>query len=406
MINGIGDGRITLISHEPGNPGVTLNTNPKWTPSFSVGNNENGTIISYIEDVTGTFDNSTFNTMPYTQVNTALAATNFDVYMTQWDDPKDGTDDTDVNYARQIISNNPYNEAFMQWAPAGGDKITYVTRQSDNKYRISVVPITVNATVGPAGGLLFDNGFTSVDVPADALSSDTVLSVNPPSDPPAVEDPRMLETGEVREFYADDAGITFSEPVTMVIHYADADQDGYVDSTTVYEMNLMVWYWDEDVTPPSWIQIGGEVDPVANTLTIQTDHFSTYGIFGTKQPNNFKLNEMRVYPNPYRPNDEVAETGTKEDGIIIDRLPDDVTEISIYNIVGDKVATLDSIDYYQSHALTELPYNIIYQGDLHGAVSIWKGKNDAGKRVASGVYIYLIKTESGDSKAGKFAIIW
>ncbi|MCK4667423.1 hypothetical protein KAU33_11770, partial [Candidatus Dependentiae bacterium] len=406
VINGIGDGRITLISHEPGNPGVTLNTNPKWTPSFSVGNNENGTIISYIEDVTGTFNNSTFNTMPYTQVNASLAGTNFDVYMTQWDDPVDGTDDGDVNYARQIISNNPYNEAFMQWAPGGGDKITYVTRQSDNKYRISVVPITVNAAVGPTGGILFDNGYTFVDVPADALSSDTVLSVNPPSDPPSVDDPRLLETGEVREFYADGEGITFSEPVTMVIHYADADQDGYVDSTTIYEMNLMIWYWDEDVTPPSWIQIGGEVDPVANTLTIQTDHFSTYAIFGTKQPNDFKLSEMRVYPNPFRPNDEIAETGTKEDGIIIDRLPDDVTEISIYNIVGDKVATLDSIKYYQSHVLTELPYNIIYQGDQHGAVAIWKGKNDAGKRVASGVYIYLIKTESGDSKTGKFAIIW
>ncbi len=408
VITSLADPRVTLVTHAPGDPNSTANTLPKWSPSFSVGNNENGTIVSYVQDQTGLFDNSTFNTYPNgIQVNASLASTNFDTYMTHWDDPKDAGDNTDINYIPQIITNNPYNEAFMKWAPAGGDKITFMTRQADGKYRISVVPITVNASVGPGGGLLFDNGFTSVDVPAGALTGDTVLSVNPPFDPPEVTDPRLLEIGEVREFYADGQGITFNEPVTMVIHYADADQDGYVDGTTVNELYLKVWYYDENATPPAWILIGGEVDPLANTLTIQTDHFSTYGIFGSKQPNNFTLNTLRTYPNPFRPNDEVAKTGTKEGGIVFDRLPDDVKEISIYNIVGDKVATMDSaVKYYKSHILTELPYGETYVPEEHGAVAVWKGENDKGKRVASGVYIYVIRTESGETKTGKIAIIW
>ena len=40
-----------------------------------------------------------------------------------------------------------------------------------------------------------------------------------------------------------------------------------------------------------------------------------------------------------------------------------------------------------------------------GGIAVWKAKNNAGRRVASGVYIYVIKTDS-QTKVGKIVVIW
>jgi hypothetical protein len=410
MVTDMNDSRLTLISHQPGSASTTLNLYPKWCPSWTLGSENDGAVVTYIEDVNNSFINETFNNIDSdTAVYNSLQTTNFDIFMTHWDDPTLPGDNNDVNLARQIIANNPYNEAFMRWAPAGGDKLTYISYNDTGEYTVSIIPITVNQNVGPEGGTLWDNSFTSVDVPADALTGNTLLSVTPPLDPPATTDPRMLETGEVREFYADGEGITFDEPVTMVIHYADADQNGVVDSTDILEKYLRVWYYDTSLTPNQWVLIGGDVDEVANTLTIQTNHFSTYGIFGTKYENKFKLVDLRIYPNPFRPNDDNKNTGNYDGGIIFDNLPEDVDDIKVYNVAGDLIATKDkAIKFYSIDELGDIDdkYSIGFASDPanFGAVAIWYAQNDKAKKIASGLYI-IVFTSNGESSIKKIAII-
>jgi len=383
MVVDIYDFRLTLISHKPGQPNVPINNLPKWSPSWSLGNNENGGIISYVQDETGTFDNAVFNNVASsTAVSDALQNTNFNTYMTNWDDPVLTTDDNDVNYIPQIIANNPYNEAFMNWAPAGGDKITYIAKNGDT-YTLSILPIQTNVNVGPTGGVLFDNSFTEVDVPANALTGNTMLSVTPPNEVPSTTDPRMVETGEVREFYADGGGITFNEPVTMIIHYSDEDQDGIVDGTDIRENDLKVWYYNTNYTPAEWELIGGDVDPVANTLTIQTNHFSTYGLFGYKAKATTTLDTVRIFPNPVITKDNHQ--------ITFDQLPATFDKCVVYNIAGEVVKTFNTDDL----DITTDPTNPTVR---------WNLANDNGKNVASGLYILVIKVGK-DSKYYKFAII-
>jgi hypothetical protein len=99
-------------------------------------------------------------------------------------------------------------------------------------------------------------------------------------------------------------------------------------------------------------------------------------------PASTDLSQVYAFPNPFKPG-----TGGQFDAsyITFNKLTDQVT-IKIYNYSGVCVATLNktdrSVDYYQ-----------------------WNTTNDSGEKLASGVYIYLIKNTAGQSAKGKFSII-
>jgi flagellar hook assembly protein FlgD len=80
-----------------------------------------------------------------------------------------------------------------------------------------------------------------------------------------------------------------------------------------------------------------------------------------------KFELRQNYPNPFNPTTTVSFT--------LDQ-PSEVSLV-IYNMLGQKVKTL-------------------YQGKANaGTVTrIWDGMNEAGGRVASGVYFYQLKTEN------------
>jgi hypothetical protein len=85
----------------------------------------------------------------------------------------------------------------------------------------------------------------------------------------------------------------------------------------------------------------------------------------TLLPDAFSLSQN--YPNPFNPETAIRYA-----------LPHDcLVELSIYNILGQKVKTL--IKEYQSAG-----YKTIH----------WDGRDDEGKEVGSGVYFYKIKADS------------
>jgi N-acetylneuraminic acid mutarotase len=85
--------------------------------------------------------------------------------------------------------------------------------------------------------------------------------------------------------------------------------------------------------------------------------------------------EIIVYPNPFKPSN-----GHKE--ITFKNLPQN-TSIKIYTISGD----------------------LVYSQENVTGTATWKAVNQNGENVASGIYLYLLTTPSGEKKIGKIGVI-
>ena len=87
---------------------------------------------------------------------------------------------------------------------------------------------------------------------------------------------------------------------------------------------------------------------------------------------NFAVADVYAYPNPIRPDTDFVTFANVPDG----------SEIGIYTITGDKVAT-------------------VHERNLEAR---WDLCSDAGGNVASGVYLYYLDTGT-DTKIGKIAVL-
>jgi len=95
------------------------------------------------------------------------------------------------------------------------------------------------------------------------------------------------------------------------------------------------------------------------------------------------LENVIVYPNPFKPTDGKSKTGTWDQGIFFGNLTKGA-EIKIFTISGDFVHSFEKTDSYSGR----------YQWEV-------------GDNLASGIYIYLITNpdDKTDKASGKFAII-
>jgi hypothetical protein len=91
------------------------------------------------------------------------------------------------------------------------------------------------------------------------------------------------------------------------------------------------------------------------------------------------LNEVKVYPNPYKPNSGLGHTKITFTNIINE------STVKIYTLTGELVRTLRD----------ELAL-----GEVN-----WDAANDDGQKVASGLYIFLVESNDSKHKTGKLAII-
>jgi hypothetical protein len=93
------------------------------------------------------------------------------------------------------------------------------------------------------------------------------------------------------------------------------------------------------------------------------------------------LEEAYVYPNPYKPG---SEGDYDADCITFSKLTSQA-KIEVFNIIGQLVTTIEKDSS---------------EGDYQ-----WIPKNDAGRSLASGVYVFYISNEEGQKKTGRFAIV-
>lgn len=134
-----------------------------------------------------------------------------------------------------------------------------------------------------------------------------------------------------------------------------------------------------------WILVEGNqsVDVVNNSVTAEVEYFSVFRI-GLYAPT---LANFSVWPNPFKDNDGIKENGEISKGVPYAVMTfQGVTKVQIYTIAGELVR--ESRD------------NEISSGGWP-----WDLKNDYGRLVGSGIYIYVVKDSTGASLVGRVGVI-
>ena len=234
------------------------------------------------------------------------------------------------------------------------------------------------------------NAVTRINISSGAVnfSTDTLKIVVNPLSVPAV--PNHLASADIFSDITLQSGQTqFSNSLTadISISYSDKDNNGFIDGTLtradklniyVYDGSLGIWKKESE----------SSVDEENKVVTVQTSHFSLFGLFA---PCASDLSNILVYPVPWVPGDGNIDNGKpynssdSDSGIIFDNLTQSI-DIKIYTING------------------ELVWKKIT--DSTSAKIQWDAKNTSGRDVASGVYFAVIKSpNTGEKAVRKVAII-
>ena len=240
-------------------------------------------------------------------------------------------------------------------APADGYYAAQVARAAQATFNAS------GGQLALPGGNAF-GGVASISIPLGALDSNqtiTFLEVKPEDvgiNPPTGKYTLGVDMPVVMYQFLPE-GLTFARPATITLLYPDDNNDNIVDGTTIDASQLSILWWNE--TYQQWDYVGGVVDTIHKTITCPITHFSVYGV-GFKGP---------LTDNDYRPKEKIITPATIDNyndfanfgGIGID------DSIYIYDVTGRRVR------------------------ELQQGTSRWDGKDQDGRIVESGIYIYQIK---------------
>lgn len=230
---------------------------------------------------------------------------------------------------------------------------------------------------------------TTVVILDNALNTSTLTVTmvnNPTNTPPASADLHAI--GIVTEITLSNAQtlLAGSRTATLTFTYADRNNDGIVDGTLVRVDDLAIYTYDAPTQ--KWRrEFSSSVDVSNNTLGGATPHFSFFGLFA---PAHADLGSVRVYPNPYKPNNSRSDDGAPftsgdlNSGIVFDNLPDEAT-IKIYTVSAQLVREFTSAGT---------------SGRLQ-----WDVKNDRGQNLASGGYFAVITSPGQETVVRKIGII-
>jgi hypothetical protein len=180
----------------------------------------------------------------------------------------------------------------------------------------------------------------------------------------------------------------FLKPLTITLPYNDADTaTDRVGQTSINEADLAIYYYDE--ARQAWLKPGAStVNGGRNTVTTTTEHFTIFAVLAPAAA-AANLSSVIIYPNPWIPNDGNSRTGipydgTPNSGIIFENLPEQAT-VEIYSIAGKLVARMQKNDAFGR-------YN-------------WDGRSDDNLDVASGVYLLVIRSGTGERIVKKVMIV-
>jgi len=129
-------------------------------------------------------------------------------------------------------------------------------------------------SIDEAGGTVAtSSGDAEVDIPADALTDDTSITVSGSNETPITNISSFqiqTDAEAVSLIYSfSPEGTTFNEPVTITLQY---DDTGIDESTVdIYLFNTTTGLWEPQ---------GATCDTVLNECTLTVDHFSDFVVGG------------------------------------------------------------------------------------------------------------------------------
>ncbi len=364
---------------------------PTWSPSFS----QDGSIVAFTVDVTDKFDNHDF----ITNAKSGIENTNFDIYKKTV---------AKVGYPEDmILSASDKGEAFTKWATEGGDKLCQVTyKYIDSNtfvFRLNSFSDDSNTyggwtnKAGESGLKVTDHAKTSLEIKGDiteyGFKTIKILPVQKKFEIPN----GYKYFGASRTIVTEPRGTVIPNGANLKLHFTkgamynvDPDKERlglyYVNNDKLEKVNANIALCENGYEGYAYANITKQGDYVICALP----KASAYADF----------TKVRVFPNPVRVGK--VQGGTIVEGVVLDRLPDKITEINIYNIAGEKVATLDddAVTCYEPALNTHYP-NI----DGSGVSVYWDLNNCDGEKVASGIYIVILKAEGIDPIYKKIAVI-
>lgn len=131
----------------------------------------------------------------------------------------------------------------------------------------------ITATIGPAGGILESSDKRiRVNIPAGALTANQTLSMQP-------LDKNYCPQGTGRAFRLLPHGLSFAKPATLTFHYSEQDINGSAPQLLHIAYQTDKGHWQSPTTTG--------VDTTAKTVSVQTTHFSDWGLF----------QQMKISPN-------------------------------------------------------------------------------------------------------------
>ncbi|MBL0059214.1 MAG: gliding motility-associated C-terminal domain-containing protein [Elusimicrobia bacterium] len=238
-------------------------------------------------------------------------------------------------------------------------------------YRANLVPEfgTVTRSMTSAGGRVDvavgdprRPGF-SLSVPAGTTLQSISVSQKDPS-----LIPTFKSLDPVSAFEVGPSGTRFSRVATLTIPYLDEDDDGLVDGTGADEKLLRI-YWFDGI---EWRVVGGSVDVVNNLVSASISHFSVFGLFPAGGP--VTAESVRPKEKIFTPNGD----GVWDAAVFNINVGDGPIEIQIFNVRGERV-----------RLITNVPE--------------WDGRDDDGKVVENGTYVYRL-TGQGLTVTGMIAV--
>ncbi|WP_247237155.1 hypothetical protein [Telluribacter sp. SYSU D00476] len=158
------------------------------------------------------------------------------------------------------------------------------------------------ATIGPAGGTIESaDKQVIVQIPAGALATSQTISVQPISN--------NCPGGTGRAFRLTPHGITFTKPATITFQYSETDVNGSNPALLRIAYQNSKGIWQSPAVK--------SLDTTAHTVTVQTTHFSDWGLFKKMfiYPQNSFLNPGdNVYLRVFQ---TVEEVPVEEDDLIV-----------------------------------------------------------------------------------------
>ncbi|MDD3626855.1 MAG: hypothetical protein PHV06_06005, partial [bacterium] len=263
---------------------ISDSTNPDWFPSFSI----DSSLISFNTDINNAFNNEDFIFYP----STSLIPANFDIYISS-------SDGAGVN---TLVEGNSFNEAFIQWAPAGGDLFTYVSIDEIGNCTLDIISYPTSKQIGgfrnkssepliikdhSFSSLIFPNGYQSQDL-------DRINFYTPK--PGAVQTSKLLRPINSFRIIELASGQTkLNEKAILSIHYTPAQIRNISEDSLI----LMRFHPKRK----EWIPLNSTLNRKTGTVSAEITLTGIYGIFSDKKaPNLNFIDEWKffAFPNPVR----------------------------------------------------------------------------------------------------------